>query len=71
MEVLLRESGMQECDRAEAILIRLTNLDLSNNQIADIKPLAKLKNSTVLDIEGNPIYDPFVPYNPKRFVGFD
>jgi internalin A len=36
---------------------KLTNLDLSGNQITDVQPLAELTNLTVLNLEYNKIFN--------------
>src|SRR4028119_2315683 len=57
VEVLLREAGTTECDAADRTLSSLTELDLENSQIGDIKPLASLTNLTLLDLNYNDISD--------------
>src|SRR4028119_865754 len=57
VEVLLRQAGTTECDAADRTLSSLTELDLENYQISDIKPLASLTNLTELDLNYNQISD--------------
>src|SRR4028118_1628679 len=57
VEVLLREAGTTECDAADRTLSSLTELDLENSQIGDIKPLASLTNLTLLNLGYNQISD--------------
>ena len=57
VEVLLRQAGTTECDAADGTLSSLTKLDLNNNEISDIKPLASLTNLTLLDLNYNEISD--------------
>ena len=42
VEMLLKEAGTTECDAANQKLSILTELDLNNNEISDIKPLESL-----------------------------
>ena len=57
VDVLLKEAGTQDCDRADKQLSTLTFLDLTNNQVADITPLSSLTNLTDLDLTNNQIAD--------------
>ena len=57
VEVLLEEAGTTECDEADRTLSSLTELQLYNNQISDIKPLASLTNLTWLSLYNNQISD--------------
>ena len=57
VELLLKEAGTTECDAANQTLSSLTQLDLDNNQISDIKPLESLTNLTSLSLEKNLLSD--------------
>jgi internalin A len=57
VDVLLEEAGTTECDRADRKLSPLTELDLSNNQIVDLKPLSGLSNLSILNLSNNQIAD--------------
>jgi internalin A len=57
VEVLLQKAETTECDAANLKLSSLTELDLDNNQISDIKPLESLTNLTQLDLDNNQISD--------------
>ncbi len=57
VDVLLREAGTTECDRADRKLSTLTALSLWNNQIADLKPLSGLSNLSSLYLSNNQIAD--------------
>jgi len=57
VNVLLREAGTTECDRADRKLSTLTELDLSDNQIVDLKPLSGLPNLSALALSNNQIAD--------------
>jgi internalin A len=57
VEVLLKEAETTECDAANQKLSTLTELDLYDNQISDIKPLESLNNLTLLSLDNNKISD--------------
>ena len=57
VEVLLKEAETTECDAANQKLSTLTELDLYDNQISDIKPLESLTNLTLLYLGNNQISD--------------
>jgi internalin A len=57
VEVLLEKAETTECDEANQILSSLTELDLENYQIGDIKPLASLTNLTWIILSDNKISD--------------
>src|SRR4028119_2234453 len=57
VEVLLQKAETTECDAANQKLSSLTELDLNNNQISDIKPLESLTNLTYINLENNQISD--------------
>jgi internalin A len=57
VEALLREAGTRECQTADRNLARLTSLELSYDQITDIKPLSKLNNLKGLNLNSNQIAD--------------
>jgi internalin A len=57
VEVLLQEAETTECDAANQKLSSLTELDLYDNQISDIKPLESLTNLTLLYLGNNQISD--------------
>ncbi len=57
VEMLLENVETTECDVASQKLSTLTELNLANNKISDIKPLASLTNLTVLVLSFNQISD--------------
>ena len=57
VEVLLNVAKTQNCSQANQTLTKLTSLNLSVNQISDIKPLSNLTNLTLLDLRENKISD--------------
>lgn len=57
VDVLLKEAGTNDCDAADRKLSSLTKLDLFDNQIGDIQPLASLTNLTWLFLSSNQIRD--------------
>ena len=57
VNVLLRQAKTQDCNRAECELTKLPWLDLWNNQIKDVTPLASLTNLTLLFLDRNQIED--------------
>ncbi len=46
VEVLLKKAGTQNCQQANRKLSELIELDLMDNKISDLKPLANLTNLT-------------------------
>ena len=57
IDVLLKEAGTKNCQRADAKLRSLTELQLISNQIVDVQPLARLSNLTSLWLNDNKIVD--------------
>ncbi|MBO1059010.1 MAG: leucine-rich repeat domain-containing protein, partial [Dolichospermum sp. JUN01] len=57
VEALLKVAKTRNCSQANQTLTKLTTLDLSVNQISDIKPLSNLTNLTSLSLWGNQISD--------------
>ncbi|MEG4572110.1 leucine-rich repeat domain-containing protein, partial [Microcoleus sp. N3A4] len=57
VDMLLQQAGTTECDGANQKLSLLTELNLSFNQISDIKPLESLTNITELNLQNNQISD--------------
>ena len=57
VELLLERAETTECDAAYLKLSSLTELDLANNQISDIKPLESLTNLTSLYVSNNLLGD--------------
>src|SRR4028119_1517820 len=57
VEVLLQKAETTECDAANQKLSSLTGLNLSSNEISDIKPLESLTNLTLLNLSSNEISD--------------
>jgi internalin A len=55
IEVLLKKTMTDDCRIADSRLRALTILDLSNNQISDVQPLASLNNLTKLDLIAVPL----------------
>ena len=52
VNVLLQQSGTQECDRAEALLSNPKQLPFTHTQIVDVAPLDSLTHLTSLDLTG-------------------
>ena len=71
VEMLLKEAGTIECDAANLKLSSLTELDLSNNHLGDIKPLESLTNLTSLYLSGNPISPKTCPLKPESFCNWE
>jgi internalin A len=57
IDILLQEAGTQDCKLADRYLSKLTELDLSINQLIDVQPLAGLTNLTELRLDSNHIVD--------------
>ena len=57
VEVLLQKAETTECDAANLKLSSLTELDLDNNQISDIKPLESLTNLMRISLANNLLSD--------------
>ena len=57
VDVLLEQAGTTECDAANQTLSSLTEINLSGNEISDIKPLASLTNLIRLFLSNNRISD--------------
>jgi internalin A len=57
VEVLLKKAGTTECDAANQKPSTLTEINVNNNEISDIKPLQSLTHLTVLDLYNNKISD--------------
>ena len=55
--VLLATAETQDCNQAEAVLTSLTGLDLGQQEIVDVMPLATLPHLTQLSLGGNQIVD--------------
>ena len=57
VKVLLKVAKTQNCSQANQTLTKLTELDLSQNQIGNIKPLSNLTKLTYLGLSANQIRD--------------
>ncbi|MDB9449068.1 leucine-rich repeat domain-containing protein, partial [Dolichospermum circinale] len=57
VEALLKVAKTRNCSQANQTLTKLTTLDLSVNQISDIKPLSNLTKLTSLYLGENQISD--------------
>ncbi len=57
VDVLLKEAETTNCDVADQNLSLRSMLDLSDNKISDIKPLASLTNLELLSLNDNKISD--------------
>ncbi|MEQ9000490.1 MAG: leucine-rich repeat domain-containing protein [Coleofasciculus sp. B1-GNL1-01] len=55
--ILLEQAGTSDCSQADATLLSRTELQLWDNSITDISPLAGLSNLTVLNLGRNSITD--------------
>ena len=70
VEALLKVAKTQNCSQANQMLTNLTSLDLSTNEISDIKPLSNLTNLTKLSLSGNPLTSKKCPIQPKSICRF-
>jgi internalin A len=57
IDILLEKAGTKDCKLADRQLKTLTTLNLFDNQIGDVKPLAGLTNLTHLSLDRNQIGD--------------
>jgi internalin A len=57
INALLQVAKTTDCNQASKLLSALSELSLSSNQIADLKPLSTLTNLTNLDLDSNQIAD--------------
>ena len=57
VKVLLKKAGTDDAQAAEQILSSMTELDLGNNRITDIRSLGSLTNLTRLNLGNNKITD--------------
>jgi len=57
VKVLLKKAGTDDAQAAEQILLSMTELDLSSNQITDISSLGSLTHLTTLNLGSNQITD--------------
>jgi len=57
VDAMLQVAKTTDCNQASRLLSALTELSLSNNQIADLKPLSTLTNLTFLFLDNNQITD--------------
>jgi internalin A len=57
IDVLLKVAKTQDCHQAGNLLSTRTELDLNDNQIADLRPLSALTNLTSLYLANNQIAD--------------
>ena len=69
VEVLLQKAETTECDAANQKLSSLTELNLDDNQISDIKPLESLTNLIVLVLDNNQISDIKPPESLTKLTG--
>jgi internalin A len=70
IDVLLKKAGTKDCQKADTKLRNLTSLNLDNNQIIDVKPLAGLTNLTDLWLERNQIPVKTCPVKPEAICKF-
>jgi len=73
VEVLLRQAETNDCDAADWNLSESSMLDLSDNKISDIKPLASLTKLTFLNLSDNKISDikPLASFTTLTFLNLD
>ena len=55
IDILLKKAGTQNCQQADSKLITLNEIDISYNQISDLRPLTALTNLTSLSLSDNQI----------------
>jgi internalin A len=70
IDVLLKEAGTKNCQKADTKLRNLTALNLYSNQIINVKPLAALTNLNDLRIESNQIAVKTCPVKPESICRF-
>jgi Leucine-rich repeat (LRR) protein len=70
IDILLKKAGTKDCKLADRQLKTLTNLDLDDNQISDVKPLTGLTNLTRLSLEKNKILVKVCPIKPASICKF-
>ncbi|MBZ8182601.1 leucine-rich repeat domain-containing protein [Oscillatoria salina] len=71
VQVLLEQAEIQECDRATEILTQKKELNLSENKIVDVTPLANLQNLRELGLGGNDLKIPTCPIQPDTVCIFE
>jgi internalin A len=73
VDVLLKEAETTNCDVADQNLSLRSMLDLSDNKISDIKPLASLTNLELLSLNDNKISDikPLASLTKLTFLTLD
>ena len=73
VDVLLKEAETTNCDVADRNLSLSSALDLSDNKISDIKPLASLTKLTFLNLSDNKISDikPLASLTKLTFLNLD
>jgi internalin A len=57
IDILLKKAMTNDCHMADSKLRDLTGIDLSDNQISDLQPVATLNKLTVLNLSRNRITD--------------
>ncbi|NQE38466.1 leucine-rich repeat domain-containing protein [Microcoleus asticus] len=57
VEVILQRTGTTKCHAASLLLLSVKELDLTSNQISDIKPLQSLTMLTDINLSNNQISD--------------
>ena len=57
IDVLLKQAKTQNCKSADSILGKLTELNIREGKISDLRPIAGFKNLTILNLDNNKIVD--------------
>jgi Leucine-rich repeat (LRR) protein len=57
IDILLKQAKTQNCKSADSILGKLTELNIREGKISDLRPIAGFKNLTSLNLDDNQIVD--------------
>jgi Leucine-rich repeat (LRR) protein len=57
IDILLKQAKTQSCKSADSILGKLTELNIREGKISDLRPIAGFKNLTILNLDDNKIVD--------------
>jgi Leucine-rich repeat (LRR) protein len=57
IDILLKQAKTQNCKSADSILGKLTELNIREGKISDLRPIAGFKNLTILNLDDNQIVD--------------
>jgi Leucine-rich repeat (LRR) protein len=57
IDILLKQAKTQNCKSADSMLGKLTELNIREGKISDLRPIAGFKNLTILNLDDNQIVD--------------